>query len=370
MIEIKEVKTKKEMKQYIRFQNELYAGVENYIPTLLEDEMMNMDVKRNPGYEYCDSKSFLAYKDGKIVGRITAIHNKAYNDLWKFKRMRFTRFDVIDDIEVTKALFDAVTDWAKELGLNEIIGPIGFCDLDKEGMLVEGFDQEGLFITFYNHPYYIDHLTQLGFVKEADWIEYKIKVDKINERVRKLSGVVKRRFKLTPVKIKKKSQIKGYLKQIFGLLNEAYKPLFGVVPLSGKQINMYASQYMPIIDLNLVSLVYNEEEKLVGFGLAIPNMNKAVKAAKGRLYPFGFISLFRELKRTDVLDLLLIAVHPDYQGKGVNAIILDELQDYVTSRFKYAETGPELELNEKIQAQWDGYEYEQHKRRRCFKKEI
>ena len=173
-----------------------------------------------------------------------------------------------------------------------------------------------------------------------------------------------------PIKIRKKKQVKPYLKQIFHLLNEAYKPLFGVVPLTEKQIDMYVKQYLPLVDLNLVSLVFDEKEKLVGFGLAVPDLNKAVKAAKGKLFPIGFISLFRELKRAEGIDLLLIAVHPDYQGVGVNAVILDELQDYIVSKYKYAETGPELETNEKIQSQWDGYNYRQHKRRRCFKKEV
>ncbi|MBS7263081.1 MAG: N-acetyltransferase [Eubacteriales bacterium] len=370
MIEIREKTTKKELKEFIAFQNELFKNDPKYVPTLLEDELGTLDKTKNPAFDFCESRYFMAYRDGKAVGRIAAIHNKAYNEIWGKKCMRFTRFDTIEDVEVAQALFGAVEDWARELGLEEISGPHGFCDLDKEGMQVEGFDEMGQFITFYNYPYYPRFMEELGFTKEVDWVEMQIKTNRVNERMRRIAGIAKRRFKLHAKKYKHKRDVKPDIKKIFELLNEAYKPLFGVVPLSEKQINLYVSQYYPLLDHNLISTVFNERDEMVGFGLCMPSLNESVIKAKGKLFPFGFVPFFREMKKTKVLDLYLIAVRPDYQGKGVNAIIFDELQEYIVNRFELALTGPELELNEKVQAQWDGYETRLYKRRRCYIKRI
>lgn len=373
MVEVREVSTRKERKLFASFNADMYRDVPQAIPDLVSDEYKNFDPRKNPAYEYCRVKQFLAYKDGKCVGRIAGIINDAANKKWQTRRIRFSRVDFIDDPEVSKALFKAVEDWGRSEGLTQIHGPIGFCDLDQEGMLVEGFEEEGMFITIYNHPYYIKHMENLGFRKDIDWIEYLIKMpEKPNEKLNELSERVLRRYNLKLIEPKSKREIKPYLSKVFNLINIAYKDLYGTVELTRAQIMKYYRQFILLVNTDYVKFIVDEEDELVGFGLAVPSMNRAVKKSNGRLFPFGWIRILRApYAPTEVLDLYLVGVVPRMQNKGLPAILLYSMTESARkNNIKYAETGPELETNQQVLALWKHYETRQHKRRRCWIKDL
>ncbi len=372
MVEIKEVKKRSDLRKFVEFPNKLYKDNPYYIPPMVQDEMEDWDEKKNPAFEYCKAKCFLAYRDGKIVGRIGAIMSEKANQKWGYKRMRFSCVDFINDDEVVDALFDTVENYARELGCVEVHGPLGFCDLDREGMLIKGFDRTSMFITYYNHPYYIDQLTRRGYVKDVDWIEYLVKVpDEANERIEKLANIVARRNKVHIVKLKKRKDVKPYVERVFDLLNDAYKHLYGVVPLTERQVKKYVNKFLPIVDMKYVCILENEQSEVVGFGITAPSIAKALKKSNGRLFPFGAFRVLRALKKNDTLDMFLVAVRPDMQGTGINAILINEvLKSAIANGIKVAETGPELEVNEKVVSQWKFFETEQHKSRRCFIKKL
>ena len=372
---IKEVSTKKDLKEFVNFPIEMYSSVPQFIPPLIGDDLDNWNPKKNPAFSYCEGKCFLAYRDGKIVGRIGAILSHKANETWNNNRMRFSQVDFIDDYEVSSALFKAVEDWAKEKGCNEVHGPLGFTDQDREGMLVEGFDQKSMFITYYNHPYYNDHLEKLGYAKDVDWIEYKISVPDLESKqgkvLVKMSDRLLKMHNYHIAEVKKRKDYLPYIKKIFDLANLCYKHLYGFVALSQEQIDRLAKQYIPIINPDCVCFLMDENEEMVGFGIAAPSMADALKKSKGRLFPFGWAGVLKALKKNEVLDLFLIAVRPELQGSGISAIILSHfLKAAVKNGIKYAETGPQLETNSKILGQWKMFEKEQHKRRRCYIKSI
>lgn len=369
MITIKEVKTRRDLNKFIDFPVKLYKDNPYYVPTLAIDEKMNLNPNKNPAYEYCETKLFLAYRDNKIVGRIGGLINHAYNQKTGLNQIRFTRFDVIDDIEVTKMLFKAVMDWASTRGISEMIGPIGFCDLDKQGLLVEGFEEMNLFITLYNHPYYMKHLEELGFVKDVDWVEYQIFApDKLDARYERLTNAITKRYNYNLIKVKTKKEALRYVHDAFGLVNDAFEKLYGVVPLTQRQIDMYVNQFVMLVNLEYLYLVTNKDDELIGFGLLVPSLAEAAKKSKGKLFPFGWARILRATKKHDVLDMYLIAVKPEYQGLGVNALIMNEgIKDAIKNGVKYCETGPELETNSQVQDLWKGFETRQHRRRRCYK---
>lgn len=373
MVEVKEISTRKERKIFASFNADMYKDVPQAIPDLVSDEYDNFNPKKNPAYEYCRVKQFLAYKDGKVVGRIAGIINDAANKKWNTKRIRFSRVDFIDDPEVSAALFKAVEDWGRSEGLTQIHGPIGFCDLDQEGMLVEGFEEIGMFITIYNHPYYVKHMENLGYVKDIDWIEYLIKVpDKPNKKLSELSEMVLKRYNLKLIEPKTKKDIKPYLPKIFDLINVAYKNLYGTVELTKAQVMKYYKQFIMIVNTDYLKFIVDENDDLVGFGLAVPSMNKAVKKSNGRLFPFGWLRILRApYAPTEILDLYLVGVVPKMQNKGLPAILLHTMTEVARkNNIKYAETGPELETNLQVQALWKHYETRQHKRRRCWIKDL
>jgi GNAT superfamily N-acetyltransferase len=373
MIEVREVTTKRERKIFASFNADMYKDVPQAIPDLVSDEYNNFLPSKNPAYEYCRVKQFLAYKDGKCVGRIAGIINDAANSKWDTKRIRFTRVDFIDDLEVSKALFKAVEDWGRAEGLTQIHGPIGFCDMDQEGMLVEGFDKVGMFITIYNHPYYVKHMEELGFIKDIDWVEYLIKLpEEVDVRLNELSDLVLKRYKLKLIEPKSRKEIKPYIQKVFNLLNICYKELYGTVELTQTQIMKYYNQFIMLVNTKYVKLIEDENGELVGFGLAVPSMNRAVKKSNGRLFPLGWIRVLRApFKKADVLDLYLVGVVPRMQNKGLTAILLNSMTDSARrNHIKYAETGPELETNSQVQALWKHYEATQHKRRRCWIKDL
>lgn len=373
MIEVREVKTRKERKIFASFNVDMYKNVAQGIPYLISDEYSNFLPDKNPAYEYCRVKQFLAYKDGKCVGRIAGIINNAANLKWGTKRIRFSRVDFIDDLQVSEALFNVVEEWGREERLTQIHGPIGFCDMDQQGMLVDGFDEEGMFITIYNYPYYIKHLEKLGYLKDVDWVEYLIKMpEESNERIKKLSKMVLKRFNLKLIEPKSRKDLQPYISKVFDLVNVAYENLYGAVELTQAQIEKYYKQFILLVNTDYVKLIEDEYGELVGFGLAVPSMNKAVKKSNGRLFPFGWYRVLRApYKSAEVLDLYLIGVLPKMQNKGLTAVLLNSMTESGRrNKIKYAETGPELETNNQVQALWKHYETMQHKRRRCWIKDL
>lgn len=375
-VEIKKVTTKSELKRFIRFNYEFYKDNPYSVPDLYDDMLNTFSPKKNAAFEFCEADYFLALRDGKIVGRVAAIINRRANEKWNRKTVRFGWIDFIDDMEVSTALIDTVKQWGKERGMTEIEGPLGFTDMDVEGMLVEGFDQLSTMATIYNYPYYPQHMERLGLSKSADWVEMKIYVpDAIPEKHRRISDIIAKRYNLHIRKLKSKKEVRqsGVAHDIFRLINDAYTPLFGYSRMTERQIDQYVKMYVPVLDLRMVSIVENEQNEIVAVGISMASLSRALQKAKGRLLPFGWYHLLKALmwKRPKVLDLLLVAVRPDYQGKGVNALLFTDLIPvYKELGFEYAESNPELEMNEKVQNQWQYFKTEQHKRRRCFKADI
>lgn len=374
-VQIKEVINKRDLHRFIRFNYELYKNNPYSVPDLFDDMLNTFNRKKNAAFEFCEAAYFLAYKNEKIVGRVAAIINKRANETWNKKTVRFGWIDFVDDIEVSSALLQTVTDWGKARGMNEIVGPLGFTDMDAEGMLIEGFDQLSTMATIYNYPYYPEHLEKLGFEKEADWVEFKLFVpDALPEKFVRVSEIIMQKYNLKIKKLTRSEINKGnYGQRIFDLINEAYAPLFGFSKMTQRQIDQYVKMYLPLIDLRMVSCVEDANGELVAAGITMPSLSKALQKANGRLLPFGWFHLIKALfiKRPKVLDLLLIAVKPEYQSKGVNALLFyDLVPTFKKMGFVYGESNPELELNKKVQAQWNAFESEQHKRRRAYRKDI
>ena len=374
-VQIKVVETKAELKTFVRFANNLYKGNKYYVPSIVFDELSTFDKDKNGAFEFCNAELYLAYKDGKVVGRVAAIINNKANERWNVKQVRFGWIDFIDDIEVSSALLDAVTAYGKARGMNQIVGPLGFTDFDPEGMLVEGFDRISTMALIYNHPYYPEHLKQLGYCKETGWVEYRIAIpDSVPERHRNLANIVKERYKLKLLKLSRREIIKnGYGQKFFELINQTYCNLYGFSLLSPKQIDSYVDLYLSLIDTRMITFVENDKGELIGAAASIPSLSVALQKCRGEIFPFGWWHLLKAmfLKRPDTLELLLIGVRPDYQNCGVNSlIILDLAERYREMGFKYAETNAMLENNDKIQAMWRPFDKEQHKARWIFGKEI
>ena len=374
MVEIRQVKTRSELRKFVNYPNVLYRDVPQFIPAFYGDDLDDWNPKKNPAFSYCEAKCWLALRDGKVVGRIGAILSRRANEKWGLNRMRFTQVDFIDDFEVSSALFEAVEQFAREKGCTEVHGPLGFTDLDREGMLVEGFDRRGMFIIYYNHPYYNDHLRRLGYEKDVDWVEMLVEVpydEHTITRMDKLSERVMRYSNLHIAEVKSRKDYKPLVEKVFELINSAYSGLYGTVPLDERQIKRYAKKFVPLINPDLACFVLDEHDSLVGFGVSAPSMALAMKKSNGRLLPFGFVRVLRALKVNDTLDLFLVAVIPEYQNKAVNAIMLNHvLKGCLKMGIRRAETGPQLETNHKVQSQWNFFKTEQHKRRRCYVKAL
>ena len=372
-ITIKKVTTKKELKQFIRFNYELYKNNPYSVPDLLDDMLNTFSPEKNAAFEFCEADYFLAFRGDEIVGRVAAVINRRANETWNKKEVRFGWIDFIDEEEVSSALLNAVEEWGKARGMEEMVGPLGFTDMDAEGMLVEGFDQLSTMSTIYNYPYYPQHLERLGFLKEVDWVEYKLTVpDKLPDKFVRISELILQKYKLKIKKLKRKEIKKGnYGQKIFDLINEAYAPLYGYSQMTQGQIDQYIRMYLPLIDLRMVSIVEDEQGELVAVGISMPSLSEALQKAKGKMFPFGWYHLLKALflKRPKILDLLLVGVKPEYQSKGVNALLFYDLVPvYQQMGFQFGESNPELEINKKVQAQWSAFESVQHKRRRAYKK--
>ena len=373
MIEIKEVTNRRMLKQFIDFPAKLYKDCPYFTPYLYEDEIDNLVPGKNPASKYCDFKLFMAYKDGKLVGRICGILNHFSNSKYNQKRIRFNRIDMIDDIEVTKALIKAVEDFGKENGMEEINGPLGYSDQDKEGMLTKGFDQLNTFMTFYTHEYYVEHMKQLGFNVDVTWKEYKIYIPKeVDPRLKRASQFVQKKYGFHLQKIKSKRQLtKDVIVEVLKLTNVCYANLYGYVPIDEKQMMHLAGQYIPLINLDYLSLVRDQDNKLVAYGLMIPTPVRALKKHKGHLFPVGWMSFLWDLKHAKVLDMLLVAVDPQYQSSGVMSMIFEQcIENALKNGIEHAETGPELEYNTNVQSLWKMFETENHKERVCWLKKI
>ena len=372
-INVIEVTSKKNLKKWVEFPNQLYKENKYYVPFLSMDEIETFTKGKNPAYEYCQTKLFLAYKDNKIVGRIAGLINHAYNKKWGENRIRFTRFDFIDDYEVSKALLDAVVSWGKDLGYTSIMGPIGFHDLDHEGMLVEGFDELNMSITFYNHPYYLTHMKNLGLVKDIDWVEYQIQVpNEADPRIEKLCNRILERNNFTLVTYKKRKDLLDDANEAMKLIDTAFSHLYGTVPLTDKVIKQMIDGYIKLVNLDYLCSIKNGEGKIIGFAILVPSIAKAVKKSKGKLFPLGIFRMLKALYgKNDTLEMFLIGVEPEYQKIGIPAIMMNEMiKVCAKNNVKICETGPELETNLNVQGLWKSFECRQHKRRRCFIKEI
>lgn len=372
-IEIQEVKSKNDLKKFIWFGINLYKNNKFAAPPLMMDDFLNLSKDSNPAHEFCETAYFVAKNGGKIVGRIAAIINPIANKTWNEKKARFGWVDFIDDKEVSTALFDAAIAWAKSKGMTEICGPLGFTDFDPEGLLIEGYDKPGTLATIYNYPYYVQHIENYGFTKDIDWNEYLITVPEVfPEKFFRIAEIVKQKYNLRSARFKsRKEVVKKYAYKIFNLLNICYKDLYGFTKLNDKQIAFYIKLYFSFFRLDTISIVVDEKDDVVALGIAMPSFTKALQKAKGRLFPFGWYYLLTALQKNDLLDLYLMAVHPDYQNKGVNSIMFaDIMPNAAKNGYKFAESNPELKTNMKMSSQWGSFEKVNHKRRRAYIKKI
>ncbi len=371
-VQLKEVLTAKDLKTFVHFPHTLYAGNPNWVPSLTGDELNTLSKDKNPAYEFCEARCWLAYKDGQLAGRIAAILNHRHIEKWGQKYMRFGWIDFIDDPEVSAALLGAVEAWAQEKGMEAVHGPLGFTNMDHSGMLVEGFNELATMATIYNFPYYPQHLERLGYGKHTDWVEYEMPVTpEPNPTIARIADVCLRRYKLHLLEPKSKKELLPYAYELFKIYNEEYRNLYSAVPLTEAQIEAAVKQYFGLISPKFVPVVLNEQGEMVAFGIVMPSLSRALQKSGGHLFPFGFLHLLKALRKNDRADLYLVAVKGEYQGKGVNAILMDHIHRlFIKMGITKIESNPELEWNVNVQGQWKYYEKRQHKRRRAFIKQI
>jgi len=374
-VTVKQVLTKRDLRRFVNFPNRLYKGNKYYVPKLFSDEMSTLSPKKNPAFEFSQAALYLAYKDGKLAGRVAAIINNRANETWNHKEVRFGWIDFIDDREVSKALIDKVIEYGKAHGMESISGPLGFTDFDPEGMLVEGFDQRCTMVLIYNHPYYPEHLESFGFKKEVDWLEFNVFMpDSVPERIGRITEIAKKKYGVHVRKITKREVRKeGMGQKIFELINLTYGKLYNFTQLSPAMIDDYVDTYLGLLDLDYVCLVENDNNELVGVAIAMPGITGALQKSKGRLFPFGWYYLVRSMyfKHEENVEMLLIGVKPEYQNKGLVAVMFDDLiPRFKKAGYKFGETNAELESNIKVQSPWDMFDKVQNKRRRIYTKNI
>lgn len=374
-VTVKIVQNRRDLRKFVDFPNRLYKGNEFYVPGLFMDEMDTLDPKKNPAYEFSSAELYLAYKDGELVGRVAAIINTKANESWKHDEVRYGWFDFIDDKEVSGALIDAVVAYGKKHGMTSIAGPLGFTDFDPEGMLVEGYDQIGTFPLIYNYPYYVKHMEDMGFEKVVDWLEYKIFfTDEIPARIERVSRIVLEKYGVRVRKVTRREVRKEQIgRKIFDLINRTYCNLFDFTILTDKLVDKYVDTYLGLLDLEFVTIIEDREGKIVGMGITMPSIVHAMQKCRGRLFPFGWYHLLKSMyfKYEEAIELLLIAVEPEWMNRGLNALLIRDMIPRASKRgFVYAETNAELENNSNVQSQWSDFRTEQHKRRRVYGKKI
>ena len=380
LIEIKKVESKKDLKTFIDFHYDLYKGNKYDVPNLFSDDMNTLSKDRNAAFEFCEAEYYLAYQEGKLVGRVAAIVNHKANNKWNRKSVRFGWIDFIDDLEVSKALLKAVEDYGKSKGMEDMVGPLGFTDMDPEGMLTWGFDQLGTMPTIYNYPYYPKHIEAIGgFEVDNKYVENKLMVPEVvPEKYAKIAAMIQKRYNLHVVKLNKKMIFKeGYGQKIFDLINATYSHLYGYSQLTQKQIDQYIKMYLGMLDLEFVTLIEDwtgDERKLVGVGITMPSLAVALKKCRrGRMLPFGWWHLLRAIKfhKTKIVDLLLIGILPEYRAKGANALLFTDLIPiYQKYGIEWGETQVEMETNTAVQGQWGPLNPIHHKSRECYIKRI
>jgi hypothetical protein len=367
-IQIREVTTRRQLKQFIGFPYQLYKNHPCWVPPLRWDETTTLDKRKNPAFDVCEARYWLAIKKGQVVGRVAAILNHPYIRTWEKKLLRFGWFDCEEDGAIALALIGTVEQWARELGMEGVHGPLGFTDMDPEGMLIEGFEELGTLATLYNYPYYPAFMESMGYEKDVDWIEFEITpAQEIPERIERIADVAMRRLHLHILSVRRKKELLKYVPQIFDLIDKTYRNLYGVVPLTPKQVEYYTKMYFSFIKPQYVSVILDKNKQVAAFGITMPSLSKALQRCRGRLFPFGFLHLLNALNQCNRADLYLVAVRPELQGKGINAIMIREINKiYIRNKVRFVESNPELETNIKVQGQWKFYESRQHKRRRCY----
>ena len=372
MITIKEITSKADLTTFVKFPFYLYKDSPYYVPSIIKEELEVMNPKKNPVFRNSEAKYFLAYKNDKIVGRIAAIVNWIEVKEQQKPKVRFGWFDVIDDIEVTKALIHKVSEFGKYHKLEYMEGPVGFSNMDKAGILIKGFEELNTMITWYNYPYYQKHMEQLGFENAATWVEYKIKVPKYTrEKVIKFAKIIKERYQLQLLKFKKSKELLQYVDDMFDLLNKTYSDLQTFVPIQQYQIEMYKKKYLPYLNPDYITCIADKKGKLIAFSIVMPSFSKALKKMNGKIYPLKFLHILKAQRRNDTASFYLIGIDPEYQNKGVTALIFKEMNEtFIRNGIDMVETNPELEENKAIQALWNDYEHEQHKKRRTFRKNL
>ena len=368
MIEIRKVKSSNELKKFITFPNTLYKGNSYRCPPIIFDEKNTLMRSRNAAFEYCQAEYWLAYKNGKVAGRIAGIINPHANKRWGEELVRFGWIDFIDDAEVSGKLIAAVTDWAKARGIKGIHGPLGFTDMDNEGMLVEGFDQHCTMSSIYNYPYYVEHFTRMGFEKAVDWVQYEFEIHReVPEKVMRTAKLVQEKYNLKILEAGKRADLKLYARKLFRMLNVAFDELYGFAAISEKQMDAYTKQYFSFIRPEFVSVVLDSNDDVVGFGITLPSMTKALQRSEGKLFPLGWLYLLNAIRKNDIVDMYLVGVHPRYHGKGVAALIWRDLNiSYYKHGIKKAYSNPLIEENNKALTIWINYIGKQIIRRRCW----
>ncbi|MBR1688588.1 MAG: N-acetyltransferase [Prevotella sp.] len=377
-IEIRRVTNLRELKNFVQFNYDLYRSCQQAVPFLYSEEMNTLRRDRNAAFECCEADYFIAYEDGRAVGRVAAIINRRANERWGRQQVRFGWLDFVDSPAVSRALLETVEQWGRERGMTEIAGPLGFTDMDREGLLIEGFDEQATMYVNYNYPYYVDHLEQMGgWEKDNDYMEYRVKVpERVPDKFHKIAEMVGKRYNLHVHKFTRQELIDGGKgREVFDIINATYKDLYGYSQLSQKQIDQLVDQYIKIADLNLVTSIEDwntPEHRMIGFGITFPSFTNALRHTRdGRMLPFGWWHLLRALKwhKTDTVDLLLIGVLPEYRAKGANSLIFDDLiQQFQRYGFKWAEAMPQMESNEGVRSQWQYLEATQHRKHRCYRK--
>lgn len=375
MVEVKRIKpSRRDLKKFIQYQIDLYKGSPWFVPPLVFDDINTLNPRKNPAFDFCEAEYFMAYRDGKPAGRIAVIINRQLNEKQGMHTARFGWLDFDDDAEVAKALFDTAEQWARSKGMDRMIGPLGFTDLDKEGCLIEGFEELSTMNTIYNYPYYAPRIEELGYKKDSDWLEYVMDVpESIPEKYDRIAEIVKKKYGLRVVKYTSKKQLrKDYGHALFELINETYAGLYGYSPLTQRQIDYYIKMYLSMLNLDLITLVVDRDDRLVSVGISMPSMSRALQKSNGKIFPFGWCHLLKGLNGpNDRVDLFLVAVKPEYQSKGVNALLFQDLiPQYIAKGYRWAESNPEMETNAKVQSQWDYFSRRQHRRRRSYAKAL
>ncbi len=371
-LKIKEVDGFSDLKKFVKFPFHLYKNHEYWIPPLIKGELNTLQPETNPSLDNCEWKYLLAYKDGRLAGRIGGIISHRFNKQHKKRYARFCWFDFIDDFEVSSGLMADIIEWAKIKGMESIVGPMGFSTFERQGILCDGFDYLPTFSAAYNFEYYPGHLDRIGFQKDIDYVEYRIKIpSEIPEKVMRIRDLIMKRYELKTLQGKSKKELLPYAKPLFEILNVAYAPLYGFAKLTDKQINYFIKKYFSFIDPDFIVVVLDKNDKLIGFQISVPSLSIALQKARGRLFPFGFLHLIRAMKKPKTLDMMLVGIHPDYQNKGVNAVIMADLQRICNEKgLEFAESNGEMEENEKVQSFWRYYNAKQYKRNRIYSKSL